>query len=113
MTTTVRIPPAGDGFYAAAKRPENLTREQKGLDLFRSRRSEFVRISRDVVEVPSCTQRGVYRVDFTEKTGRCSCPDYRRRHETCKHLVAAEFYRSWLRRAARIVAHDLDAGDEE
>ena len=115
MTTTVRIPPAGDGFYAAAKRPENLTREQKGLDLFRSRRSEFVRISRDVVEVPSCTQRGVYyRVDFTEKTGRCSCPDYQRRHETCKHLAAAELYWSWLRRAARTIApiFEDDEGEE-
>ena len=114
MTTTVRIPPAGDGFYAAAQRDKHLTREQKGLDLYRSRRSEFVRLSRDVIEVPSCTERGVYyRVDLDEKTGRCSCPDYQRRHETCKHVAAAELYRSWLRRAARIVAHALDAGDEE
>ena len=114
MTTTVRIPPAGDGFYAAAQRAKHLTRGQKGLDLYRSRRSEFVRISHDVIEVPSCTERGLYyRVDFTEKTGRCSCRDFQRRGTPCKHLFAAEAYRSWLRRAARTIGAALDADGEE
>jgi hypothetical protein len=86
------------------------TREQRGLELYRERRGEFVRISKDVTEVPG-SKRGVYyRTNLG--VGSCSCPDHRRRGGTCKHLAASELYRSFLRRAAATIADALDAGEE-
>jgi hypothetical protein len=36
--------------------------------------------------VPSCTGRGFYSVDYRQET--CDCPDFLRREETCKHILA-------------------------
>jgi hypothetical protein len=48
------------------------TREQRGLELYRERRGEFVRISKDVTEVPG-SKRGVYyRTNLG--VGSCSAP---------------------------------------
>jgi hypothetical protein len=85
-------------------------RAARGLDLYRSRRSEFERITGDVIEVPGSERGAYYRVNL--EAGSCECPDHRRRGGTCKHLAAGELYRSWLRRAARTMAHALDAGEE-
>jgi predicted nucleic acid-binding Zn finger protein len=36
--------------------------------------------------VPSCTGRGFYSVDYREET--CDCPDFLRRGQNCKHILA-------------------------
>jgi len=80
------------------------TREERGLELYRSGGIE--RIARDVYMVPSCSRRRVeYLVDLERQS--CECFDSRHRGHHCKHLYAALLYRSWLRRAARVIAPTL------
>jgi hypothetical protein len=67
------------------------TRELRGLKLFRERGAEMERVAPWTWRVPSCTGSRVYTVDL--KAGSCTCPDYRRRQEPCKHLYAAEIAR--------------------
>jgi hypothetical protein len=87
------------------------SREQRGLALYRGRRGEFVRVSRDVVSVPSGSRRGLYyRVDLERQS--CECRDFQRHHDTCKHLAAAEAYAAWVRKAASTIAHALDADED-
>ena len=104
---------AGDPFAAAgAKRKARTTREQRGLDLYRERGSEFERVSRDVFIVPSRTRRRLeYRVDLERQS--CECYDHRRSGGPCLHVYAAMLYAAWLRRAARTIAAAMAAGDED
>lgn len=67
------------------------TRELRGLALFRECWEEMERIAPWTWSVPSCTRSRTYTVDL--KAGSCTCPDYRRRGEACKHLYAAEIAR--------------------
>jgi predicted nucleic acid-binding Zn finger protein len=39
----------------------------------------------------------------------CSCPDFRRRHDTCKHLAAATVARAKARMRARAVQAERTA----
>jgi predicted nucleic acid-binding Zn finger protein len=38
---------------------------------------------------------------FTDELETCSCPDYQRHKQPCKHVYAATVYRSKSREAAR------------
>ena len=40
--------------------------------------------------VPSQNQNGTYRVTMTAEGGRCTCPDFEERQQTCKHGFAVE-----------------------
>jgi hypothetical protein len=72
----------------ASTRPNRNTREHRALELYRTRGHDIRQASRgeDLYLVPSCTGRGFYSVDYSEET--CDCPDFRRRRENCKHILA-------------------------
>ena len=69
-------------------RPNRNTRELRALELYRTRGHDIRKASpgEDLYLVPSCTGRGFYSVDYREET--CDCPDFRRRRENCKHILA-------------------------
>jgi uncharacterized Zn finger protein len=51
--------------------------------------------------VPSCTGRGFYSVDYRQETYRqetCDCPDFLRRGEVCKHILAVGVHLAMRRR---------------
>ena len=65
------------------------TRELRALELYRTRGHEIRHVGADLYLVPSCTRapgRGFYSVDYREET--CDCPDFLRRRENCKHILA-------------------------
>jgi SWIM zinc finger len=64
------------------------TREQRALALYRTRGHEIrqANAGEDLYLVPSCAGRAFYSVDYAEET--CDCPDFLRRHENCKHILA-------------------------
>jgi predicted nucleic acid-binding Zn finger protein len=62
------------------------TRELRALELYRTRGHEMRHVGEDLYLVPSCTGRGFYSVDYREET--CDCPDFLRRGENCKHILA-------------------------
>ncbi len=68
--------------------PRPNTRELRALELYRTRGHEIRQASpgEDLYLVPSCTGRGFYSVDYREET--CDCPDFLRRGENCKHILA-------------------------
>ncbi len=77
MTVTRSVP--------KAPRPD--TREIRALALYRERGAEIVRTGPHTYEVPSCSGRGSYAVDYEAES--CDCPDARRHPElNCKHLLA-------------------------
>jgi SWIM zinc finger len=83
------------------------TREQRGLELYRTRGPEIRQASpgQDLYLVPSCTGRGFYSVDYREET--CDCPDFTHRRENCKHILALA-----IAIAKGSIAHpELAAGD--
>jgi hypothetical protein len=90
------------------------TREQRGLELYRSGGLE--RIAPDLYIVPSRTTRRVeYLVDVSAVAPSCECADHKRSGGPCFHAYAAMLYRARLRRAARIIAPVLaadHAGDD-
>ncbi len=74
------------------------TRELRALELYRERGAEIVRTGPNTYEVPSCTGRGTYAVDYERET--CDCPDARRHPElSCKHLLAVAVCRAKRRGA--------------
>jgi hypothetical protein len=84
MSSKHTISPAGDPFTAAPAHPS--TREQRGLELYRTRGLEIHQTAEDLYLVPSCTGQGFYSVDYREET--CDCPDFEHRGENCKHILA-------------------------
>jgi hypothetical protein len=66
--------------------PRPTTREERGLELYRTRGHEIRLAGEDLYLVPSCTGQGFYSVDYREET--CDCADFLRRHENCKHILA-------------------------
>jgi hypothetical protein len=88
MSSKHTISPAGDPFTAAPAHPS--TREQRGLELYRTRGHEIHQTAEDLYLVPSCTGRGFYSVDYREET--CDCPDFEHRGENCKHILAVGIY---------------------
>ncbi len=67
-------------------RPNRNTRELRALELYRTRGHDIRRGGQDLYLVPSCTGRGFYSVDYRKET--CDCPDFLRRGENCKHILA-------------------------
>jgi hypothetical protein len=69
-----------------------LTREQRGLELYRERGDEIKHVRGSVWSVPSCTRAGVYLVDLA--SGICTCADMPAAGEVCKHTTAATIARA-------------------
>jgi hypothetical protein len=76
------------------------TRELRALELYRTRGHEIRKVGEDLYLVPSCTGRGSYTVDYREES--CSCPDFKRHAETCKHIYAVGI--SLAKRRRRVCA---------
>jgi hypothetical protein len=107
MTVTTSVP--------KAPRPD--TREMRALALYRTRGAEIVRTGPWTYEVPSCSGRGSYAVNYEAET--CDCPDARRHPGlNCKHVLAVAVKRAKRRGAAarRLAAlserHDHELLDE-
>ena len=74
------------------------TRDPRALALYRARGAEIVRTGPFTYEVPSCTGRGTYAVDYARET--CDCPDALRHPDlNCKHLLAVAVKRAKRRGA--------------
>ncbi len=73
-----------------------LTREARGLKLYRDHAGEITRVLPHTYEVPSCTGEKTYVVRLAPRV-RCECPDFERRGEPCKHVFACEIAASKLR----------------
>jgi hypothetical protein len=76
------------------------TRELRGLQLYRDRGKEVVRVYPGVYSVPSCSGETFYTVHLSPRE-RCDCPDYERHHKPCKHLYAAVVAAAKARARAR------------
>jgi hypothetical protein len=64
-------------------------RVHRGLALWRSQGAEIRPMPEGGLSVPSCTEPGrIYRVSLGGE-GRCDCPDWRSRKQSCKHIFAA------------------------
>ena len=80
-----------------------VTRELRGLALYREHGHEIKHIGHGRYEVPGCSG-GTYTIDlavFTDEPETCSCPDYQRHKEPCKHVYATSLYRAKSRAKAR------------
>jgi hypothetical protein len=79
MTVTTSVPEA----------PRPNTRENRALELYRSRGPEIVNAAPDLYLVPSQDARSgrVYRVVYGEQES-CSCPDHQYRGLNCVHIYA-------------------------
>jgi hypothetical protein len=80
-----------------------VTRELRGLALYREHGAEIKHIGHGRYEVPGCSG-GTYTVDlavFTDEPETCSCPDFQRHKTPCKHVYASSLYRATARAAAR------------
>lgn len=80
-----------------AHRPNSDTRELRALELYRTRGHEIRKVGEGLYLVPSCTGRGFYSVDYREET--CDCPDFLRRRENCKHILAVGIHHAKRRRS--------------
>ena len=90
------------------------TRETRALELYRTRGREIVRTGPFTYEVPSCTGRGTYAVDYARET--CDCPDALRHPDlNCKHLLAVAVKRAKRRgdTALRLAALEDRARSED
>jgi uncharacterized protein YfaP (DUF2135 family) len=76
-----------------------VTRELRGLALYREHADEITHEGHGIYTVPGCSG-GTYRVDLAVFGGTesCSCPD---RATVCKHVICATIYRATARAAAR------------
>ena len=73
----------------------------RGLALWRRRGAEIRSMSAGGLSVPSCSEPDhSYRVSLAGE-GRCSCADWRRREQPCKHLYAALVWAAQRRVALR------------
>jgi len=83
------------------------TRELRGLALYTERGHEIIHEGHGSYRVPGCSG-GTYTVDlavFTDEPETCSCPDYQRHKQTCKHVYAAAIYRAKARARSRREQH--------
>ena len=78
------------------------TRELRGLALFRDHGEEIEHEGHGVYTVPGCSG-GTYRVDLAPFGGEesCTCPDFQRHKQPCKHTYAATISRAKSRAKAR------------
>jgi hypothetical protein len=83
------------------------TREERGLELYRTRGHEIRLAGEDLYLVPSgaSTGQGFYSVDYREEE-TCDCPDFLHHHENCKHILAVGVLAAKRRRRA----HACDDG---
>ncbi len=74
-------------------------RVSRGIALWRNQGVEIRPIPSGGLFVPSCTESGrIYHVSLAGE-GRCECPDWRTRKQSCKHLFAALIWAAKQRRA--------------
>ena len=74
-------------------------RVHRGLALWRVQGAEIRTMPEGGLSVPSCTEPGrIYRVSLAGE-GRCDCPDWRSRKQSCKHIFAALIWAAKQRRA--------------
>ncbi len=74
-------------------------RVHRGLVLWREQGAEIRPIPAGGLCVPSCSEPGrIYRVSLAGE-GRCGCPDWRSRKQSCKHIYAALIWAAKQRRA--------------
>ncbi len=85
-----------------ASRPH--TRELRALELYRTRGHEIHRFGTGLYRVPSCSGGGYYTVDYLDET--CTCPDFRRRRENCKHILAVGVHVAKRRRPRPCICYD-------
>ena len=78
------------------------TREQRGIALYSERGDEVRALGHGRYSVPSCTG-GSYVVDLAPLGGEesCTCRDFERRGEPCKHMYCATLYRAKRRAGHR------------
>ena len=79
--------------------PRPYTRELRALELYRELGAEIQRTAPFTYNVPSCSGEDFYVVRYDKET--CECEDYRRRGESCKHILAVGVKRA-KRRGARV-----------
>ena len=72
------------------------SRELRGIRLFEERGHEIEHPYPGVYLVPGC-KGSTYTVHLAPRA-RCTCPDFERHHEPCKHLYAAEIVAAKTRR---------------
>ena len=74
-------------------------RVHRGLALWRVQGAEIRTMPEGGLCVPSCTELGrIYRLSLGGE-GRCDCPDWRSRKQSCKHIFAALIWAAKQRRA--------------
>ena len=74
-------------------------RVHRGLALWRVQGAEIRPMPEGGLSVPSCTEPGrIYRVSLGGE-GRCDCPDWRSRKQSCKHIFAAFIWAAKQRQA--------------
>jgi hypothetical protein len=76
------------------------SRELRGIALYKDYGEEVVRVYPFTYVVPSCTGATTYTVHLAPRE-RCSCPDFARRGEPCKHLFCATIAAAKARARAR------------
>lgn len=70
-----------------APKPHPSTREERGLELYRTRGHEIRQFGTGLYRVPSCSGEGFYTVNYLDEW--CTCPDHSHHPETnCKHILA-------------------------
>jgi hypothetical protein len=76
----------------------------RGLALYKEHSGEIEPQGHGVYTVPGCSG-GSYTVDLDvfadEPVETCSCPDFARHHDTCKHIAFATVFRARSRAEAR------------
>jgi hypothetical protein len=84
--------------------PETTARILRGLALYRDRGSGIEPQGHGTYSVPGC-DGGSYTVGLDvfadQPVETCSCPDFQRRRDVCKHIVAATLYRARSRAQSR------------
>ena len=74
-------------------------RVRRGLVLWRNQGVEIRPMAAGGLCVPSCSEPGrIYRGSLGGE-GRCDCPDWRSRKQSCKHIYAALIWAAKQRRA--------------
>jgi transposase len=71
--------------------PLPTTREQRGRAIV-EKAGQIKKINDHAFTVKSQTGHGVYEVKTTDKGMTCTCPDFIKRDQPCKHILATRFY---------------------
>ena len=84
------------------------TREERALELYRTRGHEIRHVTADNYLVPACSGRGFYAVRYGGDVESCDCPDFEfgRGGRSCKHLLAVGIYHAKHRIRPEVLAGD-------